>query len=357
MRGEVVYLYAFDVANEIVTRDVRNILGLATTVFEPRAAHTLPRDLPLYRALTATLERDLTVNERRAVVRVRVYEVGVVAISIAVAVDASSLSELASWHHPRLRDGGSLDAWTRDLCGEVCASLGPALLRSSVPSQPEAYTVFCLAEVDAVDAAVWFDRERRAIAGLLAQADPQALSEPQIDESLRIHRSYTRGDFVVVDWDASLVVEQDGYFDDVLYVLELANLQLEEFRVMDERLDRHLERAYRDLERARGGMWRAPTAMLAWLRQFRIDVTKLADEVSHITKFFGDWYLARVYLGARERFHLDPWRLSVDHRLQKLDELYRMLHADVVERRMLWLEVAVVVCFIVDLLALFFWKR
>ena len=35
---------------------------------------------------------------------------------------------------------------------------------------------------------------------------------------------------------AALVVDLTGYVDDVLYALELANLQLEEFRVMDQRL-------------------------------------------------------------------------------------------------------------------------
>ena len=37
---------------------------------------------------------------------------------------------------------------------------------------------------------------------------------------------------------------------------------------------------------------------LRHLRRFRVDVAKLTDEVTHITKFFGDWHLARVYLGA-----------------------------------------------------------
>jgi hypothetical protein len=96
--------------------------------------------------------------------------------------------------------------------------------------------------------------------------------------------------------------------------------------------------------------------MLDWLRRFRVDATKLSDEVTHITKFFGDWYLARVYLGAQERFHLTQWRQSIEHRLGQLDEVYKVIQSDVYERRMLWLEIAVVICFLVDLFGLFFWK-
>ena len=173
--------------------------------------------------------------------------------------------------------------------------------------------------------------------------DGQSLSGLKPHEVRRrgVARTFQGGrlfrDLAVIDWDASLVIDLDGYVDDVLYVLELANLQLEEFRIMDERLDRHLERAYRDLERARSVWGGGPTGMLAWLRRFRVDATKLADEVTHITKFFGDWYLARLYLGAKERFHLAQWQQSVEQRLGQLDEVYRVIQSDVYERRMLWL--------------------
>ena len=52
----------------------------------------------------------------------------------------------------------------------------------------------------------------------------------------------------MIDWDAALVVDLAGYVDDVLYALELANLQLEEFRMMDQTLDQYLDQAYEDLE-------------------------------------------------------------------------------------------------------------
>jgi hypothetical protein len=161
----------------------------------------------------------------------------------------------------------------------------------------------------------------------------------------------------VIDWDAALVVDLKGYVDDVLYVLELANLQLEEFRVMDQALDRYLSRAYDDLERRPIPLFGVATGVLRELRRFRVDLTKLADEVTHITKFFGDWYLARVYLAARERFALDQWRGSVEKRLGQLDQLYSVAQGDVYDRRMLWLEIVIVVLFVIDVVAILFFKR
>jgi hypothetical protein len=138
--------------------------------------------------------------------------------------------------------------------------------------------------------------------------------------------------------------------------LELANLQLEEFRVMDQRLDKYLDRAYEDLERRNWAFFGAANKTLRHLRRFRVDVEMLTDEVTHITKFFGDWHLARVYLGARDRFYLDQWRTSVEQRLAQLDKLYSVVHTEVNEKRMLWLEVIIVVFFALDL-AIMLWDK
>jgi hypothetical protein len=126
---------------------------------------------------------------------------------------------------------------------------------------------------------------------------------------------------------------------------------------MDQRLDKYLDRAYDDLERRPMPLFGAANKTLRHLRRFRVDVAKLTDEVTHITKFFGDWYLARVYLGARDRFYLDQWRTSVEQRLAQLDKLYSVVHAEVNEQRMLWLEVIIVVFFAIDLVILLWVKR
>ena len=139
------------------------------------------------------------------------------------------------------------------LCAEVCDSLRDLLVgRTEFPPPPEAYTVFCLTDLaGAKDVNRWLDEQRRAVAGLLTETAAEQLSEAQVAEVLRIQRSFENTDLAVIDWDAALVVDLTGYVDDVLYALELANLQLEEFRVMDRRLDTYLDRAYEDLERRR----------------------------------------------------------------------------------------------------------
>jgi hypothetical protein len=359
MKGEVIYLYAFDVANEIITSRIQEILSEKPFPFEIRMDRTLPKDMPLYKPL-AIQPRPLAAPLHGQPVRllIRVYDVGVVTVMMRVAYEVGALSELLPFHEPKLENGEALDTVAKKMCAEVCSSLKDLLVgRTEFPPPPEAYTVFCLTELPGVsDVNRWLGEQRREVAGLLTETPANQLSESQVAEVLRIQRSFENTDLAVIDWDAALVVDLTGYVDDVLYALELANLQLEEFRVMDRRLDAYLDRAYEDLDRRRLPMFGAASKTLHNLRRFRVDVAKLTDEVTHITKFFGDWYLARVYLGARDRFYLDQWRASVEQRLAQVDKLYTVVHTEVNEKRMLWLEIIIVVFFAIDLVMLF-WLR
>jgi hypothetical protein len=307
MKGEVVYLYAFDVANEILTPRVPEILSEKPFPFEIRMDRTLPKDMPLYKPL-AIEPPPLTSKLRGAPVRllIRIYDVGVVTVMMRVAFETDTLNDLMPFHNPKLETGLTLDTVAEKICAEVCDNLKDSIVgRTESPPPPEAYTVFCLTDLGGMkDANGWLAGQRRAVAGLLTETATEKLSETQVAEVLRIQRSFENTDLAVIDWDAALVVDLSA------------------------------------------------NKVLRQLRRFRVDVAKLADEVTHITKFFGDWYLARIYLGARDRFYLDQWRASVEQRLAQLDKLYSVAHAEVNEQRMLWLEIIIVIFFAIDLLIL-----
>lgn len=359
MRGEVVYYYAYDVANEIVPSRVQTILGQRPTPLNLRFKYATPKDVAFGRPLTVEPPSNAQLGGQAVRCQIHVFfEIGVVSVVFRVAVTPDRLTELLAYHDPALDDGRTLDLVAREVSAATRNDLGDALIRPSQPTGPEAYTVFCLTDLDGeVDVAKWIAGHRAEVAGVLAGLPPDRLSDGQIDDVMRLTRSQERSDSVVIDWDAALVVDLTGPADDVLYVLEVANLQLEEFRMMDELLDRHLDHAYDDMERRPWSLLGVASTTLRKLRWLRVDLTKLADEVTHITKFVGDWYLARVYLSASERFHLDRWRSSVERRLEQLDNLYSVVQGEVFDRRMLWLEIIIVVFFAIDLFAIFWGKR
>src|SRR5579862_3621505 len=95
MKGEVVYLYAFDVANEIITSRVQEILSEKPFPFEIRKDRTLPKDMPLYRPLAIEpppLKEPLYGAPVHLLIRI--YNVGVVTIMMRAAFDTEKLGDL-----------------------------------------------------------------------------------------------------------------------------------------------------------------------------------------------------------------------------------------------------------------------
>jgi hypothetical protein len=203
-----------------------------------------------------------------------------------------------------------------------------------------------------MNAEQWFQSHRRQVAALLTQEEePERLSKQEAEESTARYLSYYEDDIAVVDWDAALLVDAPRDFDETLYIMELANLQLAELEAYDRLLDDALERSYRDLgERP----LRSRADILRELREIRIDMARFNDELSNTTKFFGDWHLARIYEKISSRFHLGDWHRTIDGKLKTLDDLYQILKHDQNNRVMIWLEIAIVVLFVIDLVVLVF---
>ncbi len=155
----------------------------------------------------------------------------------------------------------------------------------------------------------------------------------------------------MLDWDAALIIDEPRDFDEVLYIMELANLQLAELEAYDRILDDAVDRSYRDLAVKRFGGLKTPSVQRE-LREIRVDLARLSDELSNITKFFGDWHLARIYQGLSQRFHLGDWHRIIDEKLKTLDGLYQILRSDQNNRMMLVLEATIVLLFIIDLAVL-----
>jgi hypothetical protein len=80
------------------------------------------------------------------------------------------------------------------------------------------------------------------LAGLLRLEDGP-LSNGEVAEVLRLHLSYSPDDLLVLDWASAVLFDRDC--DETLQTMEFANLQLLEFRHLDNRLDESLSEAYR----------------------------------------------------------------------------------------------------------------
>jgi hypothetical protein len=268
-------------------------------------------------------------------------------MSVAVSADfeVGGVEELVAFHEP-VFDGEPLGERAHALAAEALDELRPFCVRPYArPVSEEAYTVFCV-NGPLPRAMEWLETNRRAVAAVLTEEPELArLSAQEAEESTSRALSYYHDDLAVVDWDAALLVDDPRAFAETLHVLELANAQLAGLESYDRLLDGVIGRAYTDL---RGGGHRRQRRVLTELREIRVDFARLNDEMSNLTKFFGDWHLARVYEQAAGRFHLDDWRRIVGEKLRMLDQIYEMTQHDHFNRWMLVLEVMIVALFVLD---------
>jgi hypothetical protein len=363
LSGEVVYLFAFDIAYEMNRLPVRELLGQPVAQFVLDASKRGPRQLFFYRPQMVRLPPLERLGPRgpiRLQRSIKLLPVGAISITVRVPFAVQSLDELVMYHDLRFSDGSFLYDQVRALADEVRSELMPCLIRPlERVGDEEAYTVFCmngpLQGTDGADlgSAQWLIDNRRDVAALLTEeTDPRHLSDQEVEESTAKYYSYYDRDLVVIDWDAALVIDEPRYFDEVLYIMELANFQLAELEAYDRILDGAVDRSYRDLSSAGGWRRQNSAGVQKQLREIRVDLARLSDELSNITKFFGDWHLARIYKGLSDRFHLGDWHHTIDQKLQTLDDLYQILRTDQTNRTMLLLEVTIVLLFIIDLVVL-----
>jgi hypothetical protein len=197
----------------------------------------------------------------------------------------------------------------------------------------------------------------QALARLLrSERDP--LSEQEVAEALGARVSFGLADVAIVDWNAALVYDSEP--EDVISVLEFANLQLLELRYLDARLDRSLDRSYEILGARRGlTQLQLPGKTRAELRRvahFRIDGAILFEQINNALKLIGDQYLARVYRAAAGRYRLAEWNAGIVRKLETIEDIYEKVHDHSTEVRMELLEWIIILLIALELLLPFLRK-
>lgn len=360
--GEVIYLFAYDIAHELGRQPIPQLFNQPVAQYSIDTSRRNPRHQLFHRPRIVRLPDQERIGPHgpiRVSREIKVLSVGAISIRVRVPFAVRALEDLVDYHDLQFSNG-SLSDEIRALAEQTRQELAPYIVRPVERiSDEEAYTVFCIrgpistghpsTDQRSVRAESWLETHRRSVAAVLTQeTSSETLSRQETLESTSRRLSYYEDDLVVVDWDAALLVDHPDEWEEVLYVLELANVQLAELEAYDRILDGSLERTYRDLS-ASG---RGHSQLRRELRELRIDLARFSDELSNITKFFGDWHQARVYEMAAARFHLTDWHRTVNDKLRTVGELHEMLKTDLSNRWMMILEATIVLLFIIDLVIL-----
>lgn len=278
-----------------------------------------------------TLEQDgptlqIAGHAVRPVVQVRIFDFG--AVSFGYRIDFSlsvpeliGLSAALSSHPTLVQDA-------RSRARALIDSLGPAVRRPSLSAFSEDYIVFAARNVSGSAEAV-----PDADLARILRAEPSALGEQEIRDSVSASVSYGPGDRAVIDWNAAMLVDAEP--EASLDVLEFANVELLEYRALDGQLDSALEEAWATVSGRAGAAARYRTGHreLKRVAALQMDAAILYEEISNALKLLGDQFLARLYRAASRRMHLDEWERATLRKLETLESIYAKMADTQAHRR------------------------
>ncbi len=352
--GTLHVFVAFDWGEEIDLDQARRLV--------PAEVHTLPRrrrtptsiayrPAPLYFALP---NLTLTLPELGAVAApagATVFDLAAVSVAAQVPfrLDPAGLTRLAAG----LADPTALVEAARAAVLPLYQEMLPAIQNPAWrPDLSEEYFIFQLPPGDALPAAEALLKEHADwLAGLLRlEAGP--LSAEEVAEAVRLHLSYSPADLFVPDWAAAVLIDRDC--NETLQTVEFANLQLLEYRQLDDRLDDSLAAAYRAAQpppRAwRTLFWRTHARSLRVLGTLKVEAHGLFERTGNVLKLVGDQYLARVYRLAARRLHLEEWQESIQRSLEVAEGVYQVVSDQAAANRTEALEAVVVLLILVEIL-------
>ena len=225
-----------------------------------------------------------------------------------------------------LRDREPLRSQARAQVEAVIQRLGAAVQRPRIADLSEDYTIYGIKRTEPPMRASDVCGDYPGIIAQILRGESGALSPEEIREATDLRISFGLEDMTIVDWDAALVLDSDP--DEVRAVLEFANVQLVEMRVLDQQLDEAIEQSYQLLSRKRGWRVLVPSPFRADVRrvaELQLESAVLLERVTNALKFFGEEYLTRIYRLASRRFQLPELDASITRKLETVESIYQKM--------------------------------
>lgn|GEM_PF-1358037 len=381
MNGEVVIINTFDLGAVINLAKLKKILLEATKkdLEKKRAA-------PKYAAIPSveylqmpSVKLDTNIGTIDFSVNARFFSQGAVTITMRTDFSVDRLSSLMKYYNLQIKsidkegkegegkEGAKniLDYALR-ITNDFRVKIKDALEEPySVEVEPRQYYVFSIYD-SKKKPREFVEEDTREIAGLLRN-EPHfsELSEEEIKDALKERHSYFSNDLAIIDWNAALIMEPKGEYEDTLLIIELANMQVVEMAAYNAYFDKVLQKAYDDIEFAfsqTGKSRERAREMVRELREARLDLIELTTDLFNAIMLFGDWYLAKLHRACLDKFDLEEYREVVIYKLDTLEKLFQIVKAEIEQeasdkeaKRGNMLEAIIVVLIVIEVL-LFVWE-
>lgn len=345
MNNSVWVYRIYDIAEEIDLRHVERVFShdkpttrLKLSRVRPKSIHI---DNPPVTVDLGSMELNLSRTDYQATASARVFDLGVISIVFRIQLPDDLV-------YQELQDLSVYLYHTDDLepVFEAHLKVLSDILGLALPQSMEKFRE---------DFVIYFFRkwnhDWNVVPILLAEKEP--LSPQTEKETLKNSFSYGTGDWAVITWDSALVCDSEGSTD-IPDLLEFASTQLLELRYYDDLLSQELDKMHGAIEMAeKHGWWgrlRQYRRIMKKLMETVIDITEITERIQKQLKVTEDIFYARVYGTALAIFRTREWTDSIQHKVSLIQRNYSMLSDEVVNRRALLVELAIVALFILDVI-------
>jgi hypothetical protein len=359
LRGTLHIFVAFDWGEAVDLEQARRLV--------PAEVHALPRrrrtpssftyrPAPLHFELPPVPLELAHVGPVRAAAGVTVFDFAAVTVAVRVpfGLGSQQLCDVAG----SLAEPGDIVKAARQALVPLYERLKPAVQSAGWRDDlSEEYFVFQLLPGDPLPPLAELMEATPGTTPLLAHLvhlEHGPLSSEEVCEALKLYLRYGPDDLFVPDWAAAVLIDRDC--DETLQAIEYANLQLLEFRHIDNRLDESLAAAYRlihPLTRSWMPFWRSHARPLRAMGELKVEANDLFERTGNVLKLIGDPYLARVYRMVAARFHLEVWEKSIQRNLEVAEGVYQVVSDQAAEFRTEFLEIIVVLLIFIEIVLAF----
>jgi hypothetical protein len=155
--------------------------------------------------------------------------------------------------------------------------------------------------------------------------ETEVLSEEQTKEILESAVGYFRGERVIIDTDAAFAYDEN--YEEILDLLEFANIQRLELQYFDRVLDQQLNRIYeREVKKLpissyiplMSSLARSPVDSLG---QLKVDISVIVERLENTIKLSGEPYFAELYSLLVDKLDLISWRTSIERKLSIVQDI------------------------------------
>ena len=274
-------------------------------------------------------------------VTITIYDFGAVSLEYHVPFEGTfdQVAALSS----ELYDNAQFAADARTRAESVLAAIGPAVRRAKVREDVEDYLIFTIPSLgEAQRNLSGILRENRQGLTQVLSSNTKALSRQQEREELSRRIAYYGDDLTIITWNAAMVFGTN--MEDVLTVLELANVQLCELHYLDDRLDDSLQESYDIRMQAK-----SVRTSMDRIRELMLDGQAFSEAVTNAFKPFPDAFLARVYALVSQAMGLNHLDRSIKDKLSLLNTLYTALSDQAAHKRSVRLEWIVIILIFIEI--------